>query len=137
MTDLRGADYSDQNLAGVDFTRCDLAMANFTRAKLAGCKWTAARLAGCKWSGADFVGADLSDAHVLELRLIVAGWRVAVRRDGLIQVGRCQTRTAEEWAQMGAADIAALTPEPDAPEDFIAERDAVLAASMALRGLYS
>jgi hypothetical protein len=136
MIDRRAQDFSGRDLAGEDFTDCDPTHSRFDGAKLAGAVRTGARLVGCHWEDADFVGADLSDSLLPELRLRVAGWLVSVRRDGTIKVGRCQVRTAEQWAEMGAADIAELTPEPDAPEDFIAERDAVLAASMALRGLY-
>jgi uncharacterized protein YjbI with pentapeptide repeats len=104
-------------------------------AKLDRAKFTNARLIGCRWENADFTDADLHDAKLGEMRLHVAGWRVVVRRDGTIKVG-CVVRSAEQWAAMGEADIAALTPQPHAAASFLAKRDWVLSASMALRGLY-
>lgn len=136
MIDRRGADYSGQDLAGADLSDSDLTHANFRGAILAGAEFAGSRLIGAHWDGADFSGADLSTSLLSDLRLRVAGWRVVVRRDGTVQVGRCQRRTAEEWAEMGAQDIADLTPEEDAPADFLSERDMVLAASNALMGLY-
>jgi hypothetical protein len=129
-------DFSNQDLAGLDLRGQTLFHPNFKGAKLAGAFFDGTKLIGPKWEGADFVGADLSKAIIRALQMDVAGWKVSVYRNGTIRVGKCVLRTAEQWAEMGAADIAELTPEPDAPEDFIAERDAVLAASMALRGLY-
>lgn len=136
MKDLRGADFSGQDLAGQDFTDTDLTHADFRGAKLAGAVWTGARLTGVKWDGADFNGANLSDSLIREIRMHVLQWRVAIKRNGNVKVGRCQDRTPESWLSMGAQDIADLTPDEDAPENFLAERDSVLAASMALRGLY-
>jgi len=135
-TDLRGADLSGQDLAGRDFTDCDLRNADLRGAKLAGACFAGAWLRGAKLAGANFVGADLSGAILPELRIQVAGWQVRIQRDGTILVG-CVKRTAEQWAETGAEDIRPLTPKPDAPANFLAERDAVLAASFALRGLYA
>lgn len=136
MTSYRGADLSGQDLDGMDFTDCDMMHADLRHAKLAGATFTGAKLLGANLAYADFVGADLSEAQLPEIKMRIAGWNVRVFRDGHIQVGRCQRRTAEEWAEMGAQDIADMTPEEDAPEDFLAERDMVFAASSALRGLY-
>jgi hypothetical protein len=136
ITDLRGVDFSGQDLAGMDFTGCDLRNADLRGAKLAGAVFVDAWLRGTLLDGADFVGADLAGARLPEIRLQVAGWQVRIRRNGSISVG-CVARTAEQWAETGAEDIAALTPQPDAPADFVAARDAVLAASRALRGLYA
>lgn len=137
MNDYRGADFTSQDLAGMDFTDCDLTHANFSGAKLAGATFTNAKLTGAKFTYADFVNADLSDSQLREIRIRILGQNMRIFRDGRIQIGRHRIRSADEWNETGAQDFADFAPKPNNPEDFIAERDAVFAASTALRGLYS
>lgn len=76
--DLRGRDFSGQNLKGCDYSGADLKGADFSGANLQGTDFSGANLQGADLSGADLRGVSLFETNLAGADLVGANWREAL-----------------------------------------------------------